>query len=184
MNADLGSVDSIEIKLPNFDVNDKNAVIKEVLVNDFDYVEINQHLFTAENTKAVNRICASGSGYIILLCHESETYTRGTVLARIFENIDCAKIFKKNYAEKTVLKSKEDDVGPNATKKAVQLAEKLGLDINKICSQNGGSVVRTSDVRNYYDKNAFGSKTRTSDPVFKYDCERIVVIGAGGINGL
>ena len=67
----------------------------------------------------------------------------------------------------------------NITKKARELAEKLGVDLNNLALNNKGNVIKTKDVQEFYD-NAMQKKNEPiKKSVFKYDRERIVIIGAG-----
>lgn len=162
------------IKLPSFDVNDREAVITEICVENKQKIVAGQKLFIVENTKAVNEIVAEEQGYILIVCKKLETKKTGDSLAYIFPTIEKLQQFKPEHIEKQA----REEV--NATKKAIDLAQDLGIDIREVAGRVTENVVKVRDVQLYFDTLKRNSeKTSNHNHVFKYDRERVVIIGAG-----
>lgn len=164
------------IELPNFDINDTEAVITEIYVDNKQKITVGQKLFSAENTKAVNIITAEEEGCILIACKKFETRKTGDKLAYVFQSIAELEQFEKEHAE--LEEKKEQKV--NATKKALELAADLGVDISDIAKHLKDNVIKVKDVQDFYDVHHTGKEKASScSHVFKYDRERVAIVGAG-----
>lgn len=169
----------IKVILPNFDVNESEATVTAIKVNNGEFVEAQQALFLTENTKAVNEIITPESGFVMILCNEFETKKAGDTLALIFSSKEELEKFDVLSLQNQTSRTIESIDNLNITKKARELAEKLGVDLNNLALNNKGNVIKTKDVQEFYD-NAMQKKNEPiKKSVFKYDRERIVIIGAG-----
>ena len=165
-----------QIKLPQFDVNESKATITEIRVKNKESVKVNDVLFVAEDTKAVNEITSQAAGFILLLCKEYDEKNVGDIIGVVFDSIEELEAYRVKEDATTSLT--EIHVEVNATKKAVKLAEELCIDLETIAKAHPGEVIKEKTVQEHYDL----GKTVYPDPanhVFKYDRERIVIIGAG-----
>ncbi len=166
-----------EVKIPKFDVNDNNVTIAEIYVREGDFVKKQDRLFKAESTKMVRDITAEREGYIRLCCGAFDSKKTGEAAAVIYDT-------KEEYDKAFAQAAAEADVHEvNATSKAIELAKKLGVDINEIAKECSG-IIKTGDVE------AFAAKRRVSAQVANnpksvpmainaYDRERVMIIGAG-----
>lgn len=170
----------MELILPNFDVNEAEATITEIHVNEGDYVKRKDTLISVENTKMTKDILAEEDGYIKLFCEEFETKKAGDLLAIIFSD-------KKEYEEYTEEPVKQSDAVENetfqtpvnATKKAIALAKQLNVDIEDVAKAKGPGVIKTADIQAYVQKAGQKKSYEPRQRINQYDRERIVIIGAG-----
>lgn len=164
------------IKLPNFDVNETEAIITEICVENKQEIVVGQKLFIVENTKAVNEIEAGEQGYILIVCKKFEKKKTGDSLAYIFPTIEKLEQFEPEHIGEQTTEEREE---VNATKKAIDLAQDLGIDIREVAGKGTGDVIKVRDVQLYFDTLKNNEKTSHYGHVFKYDRERVVIIGAG-----
>ncbi len=165
-----------EVTMPNFDVNETSASIADIKVENKQFVKEGQILLTTENTKTVHEIISPADGYILLLCHKMQTKSVGTRLAVIFESLKELEEFDTNCQSAQDSDAMESaDI--NATKKALDLANKLNIDLAVLAKLKKDDVIKVKDVQEYFD-NTNKENIKTT-PVFKYDRERVIIIGAG-----
>lgn len=174
----------LEIILPNFDVNEEEATITDILVGEGSFVKKGDVLFKAENTKAIKDIMTPEDGYIRFMCKRFETVKMGAVLANLYkskEEYDCVEADKADDAKETI----PEDI--NASQKAIRLAEELGVSILEVCKTKPEGIVKTEDVKAFFEKQGASKKTEENKievPIMRlrinqYDRERVVIIGAG-----
>ena len=160
-----------EIRLPRFDVNDIEGEIKAVYVKDGDFVKESDPLFEVETTKAVETISSPVNGYIHVLVQEGQVYRFGHILALIFDTEEeLQNYLESEHAE--LEKSSQSEI--KATKKAIEKAKELGVDLRSI---KKAGVIMVKDVVEFHRSHTQAIPRPT--PRFKYDLERVVVIGAG-----
>jgi len=122
-----------EIKVPQLGVNDEFVIIVEWYVKNGDNIEKGQPLCLVETSKTTSELIADKSGYIKIEKKELEE-------AKIKETIGYITPTK---SEKITNKTKiEHKI--KATRKAIALAEKHGIDLSKI--QKHG-MIREKDVK-------------------------------------
>lgn len=165
---------STEVRMPNFDVNESKAVVTELKHKDGTKVVEGEQILTAENTKSINEIEAPCNGYIAYVCAQFDEKQAGDCLAIIFETEEDYQAYVSHQTSDQAAAAVQID----ATKKAVQLAEKLGVQLELIARQKGDGTIRTEDVQRYYDQTNQKSAASMT-PVFRYDRERTVIVGAG-----
>jgi acetyltransferase-like isoleucine patch superfamily enzyme len=142
--------------------NNNVAIVTKIYKNSGDQINKGDILFDVETTKTSESIFSDVEGYIDVLCNEFEEYETNTVLAKIYDN-------KESYDNKDIIIDTED-VKINATQKAIEKAKELSVDLNLI--QKDG-VIKEIDVID------FVGKSKINKPVFQYDRERVIIIGAG-----
>ena len=163
-----------EILLPRLDVNETEATIKAVFVHTGDRVKPGQPLVEVETTKAVETIESPEEGYVQVLVKEGEVHPYGTVLVRIFESREA---LDRALQEAPASEEEATEPGVKATRKAVEKARELGIDLRQIPKKG---VILEKDVVAFYEKETRKpAEIRRPTPRFRYDLERVVIIGAG-----
>ena len=121
----------LEIVLTREDANTEFALLAEWLVADRAEVEQGQPVCVVETTKATVEIEAPGAGTIVQLYDEGVEVELGKVVARIAESVEeLASLEVGEYAEKPAPTSAAGE--RKATRKAVELAERHGVDLSAI----------------------------------------------------
>ena len=159
--------------MPVFHANDDEATITEVHVKSGDEVHKGDILFVVEDSKAVNEITAKADGVILSECRPYDVKKQGSVLAIRFDSVEEMNRWK---AENRNSEVKDDGGSINATKKAKEMAGRLGIDLKFIADRNEGRVIRTEDVKRYHDSS---EPYHNIDLPFMLKRERIIIIGAG-----
>lgn len=169
-------MDGIRISMPVIDVNEDKATVTELLFKEGEKVKKGDVILSAENTKATKDIVAPVDGYFLPLCNAFDEKKNGDTLAYIFETMEELNKFKESIR----LEATEDNgsLEVNATKKAVALAQQLGIDIALVAKEKGSGVVREKDVEGYSEKHK-KTATHSEKPDFVLRRERVVIIGAG-----
>lgn len=166
-----------DIKLPHFDVNETEATITEIRADNKQKVEKGQIIFIAENTKASEEIQAPEEGYILLLCKKYGVKKMGESLALIFPSAEELERFDLHSLQP---EEQAYDVPINATRKAVEMAESLHVNLAELAAFKGDSVIRVKDVQEFFEnRNKSSAGSTDTGRVFRYDRERVVIIGAG-----
>ncbi len=164
-----------KIVMPKFNVNESKATVVEIKVQNKCEIHENDIIFVAEDTKAINEITSQASGYILLMCKEYDEKNVGDTLGIVFESMDELEEYYENSMKDI---SASHSIEINATKKAIKLAVQLGIDIEEVAKAHPGEVIKEKTIQEFIDS----EKQISSDPfnhVFKYDRERVVIIGAG-----
>jgi acetyltransferase-like isoleucine patch superfamily enzyme len=167
--------DFTKIKMPFLGVNDTKGLIIVIDVVNGDFVNKGDMIFEVETTKAALSVEAESDGYVWLAVSLDETAKPGDVLGLLSAtDTDLSEELKKL---KEHLESEPNEL---ATKKAVKLADELGVDINKVI-QSLGKLVREKDVNKYFD--TLQSKTKNVQknrkPIMRGMNGRVVVVRAG-----
>lgn len=165
----------ISVELPSFDVNESEATITEICVKNKQKIEVGQKIFEAENTKAVNQITSTSEGYLLLLCDKFSVRKTGDQIALIFDSLEELNAYDLN---KAVEDTTFGDAAINATKKAIELAKELNIDLHELSNIKGSDVIKVKDVQDFFYSKDNAQNRKTVSP-FKYDRERVVIIGAG-----
>lgn len=160
-----------EVNMPSLDANENEAVVTAVYIKDGEYVSEGDLLFSIENSKATGDIVAESEGYIKLLVEEYGKKKTGEPIALIFESLD-------DCNNHDTLQGKEENVKVNATKKAIELAKTLEIELEMVSEWAGGCLVKEKHVKEYASiASSAQNKKMTSKFILKR--ERIVIIGAG-----
>jgi acetyltransferase-like isoleucine patch superfamily enzyme len=121
----------LEIVLTREDANTEYALLAEWLVEDRAQVEKGQPVCVVETTKATVEVESPGPGTIAQLYEEGVEVELGKVIAYVAESADeLARIDEGAAEEKPAPKPATGD--RKATRKAVELAERHGLDLSAI----------------------------------------------------
>jgi acetyltransferase-like isoleucine patch superfamily enzyme len=119
----------LEIVLTREDANTEYALLAEWLVVDRSEVEAGQAVVVIETTKATVEIEAPGAGTIVQLFEDGVEVELGKTIARIAETAEELASLDSG-AEKPAPKPAEGE--RKATRKAVELAERHGVDLAQI----------------------------------------------------
>ena len=121
----------LEIVLTREDANTEFALLAEWLVDDRAEVEQGQPVCVIETTKATVEIEAPGGGTIVQLYDEGAEVELGKTIARIAESAEeLASLEKDGNKEEPAAQAAAGD--RKATRKAVELAERHGVDLAEI----------------------------------------------------
>ena len=121
----------LEIVLTREDANTEYALLAEWLVADRSEVEKGQPVVVVETTKATVEVESPGAGTIVQLYEEGVEVELGKTVARIAESAEeLAQLDAGGVAEKPAPKPAEGE--RKATRKAVELAERHGIDLSQI----------------------------------------------------
>lgn len=165
-----------EIKMPLIDVNEEKATITEILFNEADEVKAGEIIICVENTKATSDVVAPFDGYFLPLCKILDEIKSGDSIAVIFESVEELNVYKNSSSIRHEKDKLLDSV--NATKKAVELAEKLGIDISLVAAKKESGVVKEKDVAAFAASNKISAQNTEKD-FLTLNRERVVIIGAG-----
>ena len=179
-----------EVKVPQIDVNEEFVMMVEWFVQDEEYIERESTLCLIETTKTIFEIMAEKSGFVLRLFSEGDRIAILSVICVIADNIHELKNYKLKNSTKVV-----EFQNIMVTKKASDLAKKLGIDIEEIKKKG---VIREKDIEELYKvENAENYKQKTGDIeiINNYEIIRssrdvdriltlygrkIIIIGAGG----
>ena len=124
----------LEIVLTREDANTEYALLAEWLVEDRADVEQGQPVCVVETTKATVEVESPGAGTIAQLYDEGVEVELGKVIAYVAETADeLARIDSGKAEERPAAAAPAGD--RKATRKAVELAERHGLDLSAIDKQ-------------------------------------------------
>ncbi len=167
-----------DIRMPSFDVNETTAVIADIMAENKQFVVTGQAVLLVENTKAVNRILVPHDGYVLVLCKKMETKAAGDRLAVVFETMEELEAFDADTQKDSGEDAKEESAAVNATRKAIELAKELNVDLAALARLKMDDVIKVKDVQDFFDKQ-HATARESSALVFQYDRERVVIVGAG-----
>jgi acetyltransferase-like isoleucine patch superfamily enzyme len=122
----------LEIVLTREDANTEFALLAEWLVEDRAQVEEGQPVCVVETTKATVEIEAPGAGTIVQLYDEGIEVELGKTVARIAENADELAALEHEASEQEKPAPKPSATERKATRKALELAERHGVDLGEI----------------------------------------------------
>ena len=121
----------LEIVLTREDANTEFALLAEWLVEDRGQVEQGQPVCVVETTKATVEVESPGAGTIVHLYEDGVEVELGKTIARIAETAEeLASLEAGEYGEKPEPKPAEGE--RKATRKAVELADRHGIDLAQI----------------------------------------------------
>jgi len=141
------------IIIPQIGPNDAEATLVEWFVKDGDKVKKGDSIFSLETAKSIIEIESEYEGIIVTLFDAGEILNTGSIIGFIGNDLNILNAEKQtqlssnfNNAEKKI----------NATNKAVQLANKLNIDINDIKQDR---IIKSSDVRSFFESKSVGLST-------------------------
>jgi acetyltransferase-like isoleucine patch superfamily enzyme len=142
-----------EVKVPRTTVNDDAVEILEWYVADEAPVEEGDPLCLVESSKASFEIAAEQRGFVKILALARQRVPIRQAVCLVYESLE------ELHHHKSKLQSFGGQRrGIDATKKAVALAEQLGIDLYQLRTQG---VIRSRDVQEYYvaRKESLGAPT-------------------------
>ncbi|MEX2613377.1 MAG: biotin/lipoyl-containing protein, partial [Gaiellaceae bacterium] len=151
----------LEIVLTREDANTEFALLAEWLVKDRAEVEQGQPVCVVETTKATVEVEAPGAGTIVQLYDEGVEVELGKTIARIAETTEeLASLAEDAEREQPAAKAAPTD--RKATRKAVELAERHGIDLAKIDKRG---FVTEKDVEELIARQKEAATPETGSPL-------------------
>ena len=126
-----------EIVLTREDANTEFALLAEWLVEDRSEVEEGQPVCVVETTKATVEVEAPGAGTIVQLYEDGREVDLGSVIAYVAESAE--ELASVDAAARDSARPKPAPGDRKATRKAVELAERHGVDLAAIEKDLGTS---------------------------------------------
>ena len=139
----------VYVAAEQLNANDESITIVEVHCQHGALVGKGAHLMTIETSKAAAEIYSPVEGYIALAGTVGTVIEVGKNVAAIYPTHDALVAGAPLAAEQTEKAHKSEKSGdtPRATRKAIELARELGVNIGDI-QKNG--FIREDDVRQYF----------------------------------
>jgi acetyltransferase-like isoleucine patch superfamily enzyme len=122
----------LEIVLTREDANTELALLAEWLVEDRAQVELGQPVVVVETTKATVEVEAPGAGTIVQLYEEGVEVELGKTIARIAESAAELAALEQEAEQQEKPPPKPSPTERKATRKALELAERHGVDLGEI----------------------------------------------------
>jgi acetyltransferase-like isoleucine patch superfamily enzyme len=122
----------LEIVLTREDANTEFALLAEWLVEDRAQVEKGQPVVVVETTKATVEVEAPGAGTIVQLYEDGVEVELGKTIARIAESAAELETLEREAAEEEQPAPKPAEGERKATRKAVALAKRHGVDLAEV----------------------------------------------------
>jgi len=135
----------IEIKAPRITVNDDFVELVEWHVTEGSFVTKGSPLCSIETSKTSFEMPAERNGFVKILVGEGQRFSIQETVCLLYENSEDLLGDGPNQ-KPTVDQSKSRE----ATRKALELAENLGIDMKQI---NREGIIREQDVRDFYTAN-------------------------------
>ena len=132
---------SVEVKVPRISVNDDFVEIVEWCVADGSHVGEGSALCVLETSKSTFEITAERNGYIRILAKKGERIPIQDTICLLRDEPDGH--VDVSIPEPVVAAEEKSE----ATRKAVDLAEELGVDLSQIEKQG---IIREKDVREFH----------------------------------
>lgn len=173
-----------DITLEKLDNNDETSVLIEYTHAAGDAVTAGEPLLSCETAKAITEVCNERDGYVFYHYEEGSEVPFGSVILSVFDDkADCLAFAAAPKASDSAAPMPAGHGTPaQATRKARELAQSLGIPLESI---PGKGLIKEADVRAFAaektDRGAPAAKAPspvTAQP-FKYDHERVAIIGAG-----
>lgn len=153
-------MNKIEVLMPRLGTNDNYVTIGQWKVKSGDLVKAGQEIAVLETTKETQDLVTEENGYIYLEYVEGEDVEVGKVIAYITSE-QIAVINKKSEATSTE--------NLNITNKALELAQKYGVDLNKL---DKSKVIREKDILAYLGAQDKQKRNVAND---------IIIVSGGGV---
>lgn len=168
-----------EIKAKMIDANENTAKVSKIYFKDGEKVKKGDILITLETTKATEDIEAEEEGNIKYFIKEGDDVKLNQSLCLIYKTKEELEDFTNKNAR--IFENNIENTEIRATKKAKDLAKKLSVNLMEI-KKDG--IIKERDVKDFANKYDNKRKYDFYKGPFKYDWERVVIIGAGKGSGL
>jgi pyruvate/2-oxoglutarate dehydrogenase complex dihydrolipoamide acyltransferase (E2) component len=133
------------IKTPNLGTNDNLATIVELNFTNENKVKLGEIICTLETTKSTFDVEANAEGYIGYLVEVGQEVSISESIAIISESV----LMLNEEMDKIRADNNNNKKSNTASKKAIDLAKILSIDINKIKTNE---IIREKDVKDYAKK--------------------------------
>lgn len=167
------------IFLPQMGANDEEATIVEWYKKDSDWVNKGEDLCCVETSKAAYDVEADSEGYLTTLAEEGDTVR----IAKPLAVLSMQRMHREEVVEwlNKYLPTKElEQSEANFTKKALIIAQRLGIDISVVPPKDG--KITEADVEEYAQgrwRIPEHGKDIVDDIYTKNKCEKLLIIGGG-----
>ncbi len=165
----------MEIKTPSLGVNDNSATIVKWLYKDSDNVHKGDVVAVIETTKSAFDINAPIDGFLAILCLSEEKIGVGQIVGLVVNDLDQFDEIKSSFIVDSMDKNTEEF---NATKKAIELSKKYGVDL-KILSSTVSGIIRERDVENYKPQPKQQTSYNNHNPISVGYNGRVLIVGGG-----
>ena len=164
------------IILPQIDVNEDKVSLHNFRFSNGDMVKKGDLLLVAETIKSTMDIISNTDGFIAYSFNEGDCVPSGSIICSIFNEYSEYKVYLLGKEDHNNIHSQRTQ--PLATAKAIKKAREFDIDLAKI-EKDG--IIKESDVSQYCEQHKLieHEKYNTVKHVFKFDNERVVIIGAG-----
>jgi acetyltransferase-like isoleucine patch superfamily enzyme len=165
-----------EVRIPVTDVNSETAVLASWHVEDGSRVHRGEVVAEAETSKAVIDVESPADGFLLHAVPEGSDVRIDAVVARVFERMDLLQEQRERAAAE-VHDSEPATTGVRATRSAVELAERHGIDLATL---PGGGLLTSRDVEAALASSPSVEPADLPDPLGVHDGRRrLLLIGAG-----
>lgn len=165
-----------DITLEKLDNNDETSVLIEYTHTAGDAVTAGEPLLSCETAKAITQVGSEWDGYVFYHYEEGDEAPVGAVILSVFDD-------RKECLAFAAAPKEDDSAAPaQATRKARELAKSLGISIESIPKKG---LIKEGDVRAFAAEKPSGGapaakvSSQGAAQAFKYDNERVAIIGAG-----
>jgi acetyltransferase-like isoleucine patch superfamily enzyme/glycine cleavage system H lipoate-binding protein len=173
-----------DITLAQIDVNDDELRLSQYQYKNKDFVEKDSIVLTCESSKAVMEVACPYSGYIYFFFEEDSLVEVNSIIAAVFDSVDEYEHFIDVEKNNALSQNEDNNTDIKATAKAKKLALENNVDITEIKKEG---IIKESDIVSFLEKRSSINKITIKNEnsisrnqkKYKYDNERIVVIGAG-----
>lgn len=163
-----------KIKVPRLGVNEDLVTIVEWLAKDKERINVDQPICSVETSKASFEISAEHNGFLRIRIRERNEVKIQEVIGYIVDSKDAVIPEEPKPVpepETKALKNKTTISKVVATKKAIEFAQKLGIDLNKVPAKG---LIRKSDIEKFAEKNTKPDSAHVKSNIAIYGA------GAGG----
>lgn len=166
-----------EVFAERLSTNDESVFVGEIYVESKAEIKAGQIIMTIEGSKGTKDLHAEVSGVVYLLVNEGQDVPIGSSLYLVFDNISELETYVLNREDR---RDQNYYIDYNITEKAKKLISEKKLDVERIVRLTGKTTITTKDVLSFMQKEGQSSTPRKVNSTnFKYDLERVLVIGGG-----
>jgi 2-oxoglutarate dehydrogenase E2 component (dihydrolipoamide succinyltransferase) len=138
--------DVVHITAEQLNANDVSVTVVEVFFEHGAFVRQGDHLLTVETSKAAAEIRSPIDGYVALTCPVGTVIDVGENITTIFSTREAVPAIRPPTASSSKENRTNSPDTPRATRKAIELARELGVDIADIVKEG---FIRENDVRRH-----------------------------------
>ena len=167
----------VEVFAEKLSTNDESIFIGEVYIASETEIRAGQIIMTIEGSKGTKDLYSETSGLVFIRVNEGQEVSIGSLLYIVFDNIDEFENYKLLHENK---REQNSDVEYNVTEKARKLITEKKLDVDRIAKFTGKATITSKDVLSFIQRTEHSLIPRKANSSrFRYDLERVLVIGGG-----